>query len=108
MSHTSANRATDFSTTADAPQLVALNFKAFQKNTLQGFVDLEITEVGLTIHGVCLHLKEGKRWVSLPAKPWTDQDGNQKWQPVLEFTDSDARAAFQAAAIKAIDELRGR
>lgn len=92
--------------TQTALHLVAINWKSFEKNTLQGFVDLEVAEAGLVIRGACLHEKNGKRWVSLPAKPWTDKEGNQQWQPVLDFTDNDARDAFQRAALPAIDKIR--
>ena len=87
-------------------RLAASNWKPFVKNTLQGFVDLEVAEPGLVIRGVCLHEKNGKRWVSLPAKPWTDKEGNQQWQPVVEFTDNDARDAFQRAALPEIDKIK--
>ncbi len=37
---------------AVALRVIASNWRAFAKNTLQGFVDLEVPESGLVIRGV--------------------------------------------------------
>src|SRR5262249_34274206 len=102
------NRARIFSQTGrfEIPRLIASGWKDYPKNTLLGFCDIECVDVGVIIRKVCVHSKGGQRWVSLPAKPWTDKEGNQQWTPVVEFANSDVRAAFQSAAIKAIDDLR--
>jgi hypothetical protein len=45
--------------------------------------------------------------VSLPGRAYIDKDGNQQWQNFLEIPDSRAWQTFQAAALKAVDRLRG-
>jgi hypothetical protein len=44
-------------------------FKPFRKNTLFGFAEILITEIGLRIKDVTVLEKNGKRWAGLPAKP---------------------------------------
>jgi len=64
-----------------------INYKPYQKNTLQGFLDLRMTQIGLEIRGICVHEKNGSRWLQLPSKPYTKEDGSQGWQYILEFYD---------------------
>ncbi len=78
-------------------------FKAFQKNTLQGFFSLKIISWTLEFHGCCLHQKGDSRWVSMPAKSYEVEGGGQRWSPVLEFHDKDIQARFQKSVLEAID-----
>ena len=80
------------------------SFKPFQKNTLQGFATLRLTNIGLEIRDVCLHEKSGKRWVQLPSKSY-QKDGKQLWTYVLDFYDKSRAAQFQNAALSAIDRF---
>jgi len=94
------------STTAQsAIQVACLKFRAFEKNTLQGFVDLET--YGITICDCTLHLKEGKRWVSFPARPYKTQDGKDSWVPLVKIHDREYYFSFQRAALEAIDRFTG-
>jgi len=43
------------------------NWKSYQKNTLQGFFDLQIGP--LLIRGFTFHQKNGKSWAGFPARP---------------------------------------
>jgi hypothetical protein len=83
------------------------NWRPLAKNTLQGFFDLTVCGLGLHIKSLSLHSKNGKRWVSFPARAYTDKEGNQQWQSILEIPDYKAYQAFQDAALKAVDKLRG-
>jgi hypothetical protein len=82
-----------------------IGFRAHQKNTLRGFVDLELTRVGLVIRDCTWHRHEnGKEWVGFPARSYTDKNGETQWQALIEFA-SGAKAAreqFQAQALAAI------
>ena len=41
-----------------------IHFRPYEKNTLKGFVDLELTRVGLVLHDCTWHRHEnGKEWV---------------------------------------------
>jgi hypothetical protein len=45
-------------------------FRPFAKNTLRGFVDLELTRVGLILRGCTWHSKAGKEWIGFPAESY--------------------------------------
>ena len=84
-----------------------LKYRAHSKNTLQAFLDLLITPGGIEIRDATLHDKNGKRWVGLPARPYTDRDGNQSWAKIVAFPEDADHSAFQRAALEAIDAYHG-
>jgi hypothetical protein len=73
-----------------------IRFRAYEKNTLKGFADLELPRVGLVLRDCCWHTKAGKEWVSFPARSYTDKDGNTAWQPLIEFVSDNKEARAQA------------
>jgi hypothetical protein len=79
-------------------------FRPHQKNTLRGFADLELTNTGIVIRDCCGHEKNGKEWVSFPARSYTDKNGNTQWSPLVEFAEGarEAREQFQRQALAAI------
>jgi hypothetical protein len=79
-------------------------FRAYEKNTLRGFADLELPRVGIIIRDCTWHMKDGKEWVNFPAKTYQDKNGNTLWQPLIEFAEGakEARAQFQRQALDAI------
>lgn len=81
-----------------------LSFIPHEKNTLRGFATLRLTKAGLDIRSCCVHEKNGKRWVALPAKPYMDPAGKQQWEIMLQF-DRDTNRIFQREAIKALDRF---
>jgi len=83
--------------------ITCTDYRPYPKNTLQAFVALTISDLGLTIRDVCLHVKDGERWVSMPARPYTDADGNRQWANIFDFTDATSKAAFKQLALDAID-----
>lgn len=84
------------------------NLKPFRKNTLRAFFDVELPS-GMVICGCMLHDFEGTRWVGLPAKPYTKDDGSQSWAKIVGFVDQDKAMAFKdlvmPAASAALDEV---
>lgn len=83
-----------------------IKFRAYEKNTLRAFVDLELTRVGIVIHDCTWHLSHGKEWVSFPARSYQDKNGAMQWSPVVEFskTAGETREVFQTHAVAAIHE----
>ena len=81
-----------------------ISFRAYQKNTLKGFADLELTRVGLVLHDCTWHEKDGKEWVGFPAKPYETKNGETAWQPLIEFAEGakEAREQFRKQALEAI------
>lgn len=95
----------------------ASNWRALQRNTLQGFVNLTLLPGGLVLRSCGVHKLGEKRWVSPPARPQLDRDGRPLITPktgkpsyatIIDFADRDARDRFQAAALAAVDRLMGR
>jgi hypothetical protein len=78
--------------------------RRYEKNTLRAFVDLELSRVGLILRDCTWHEKDGKEWVSFPARSYTDQDGNTQWQPLIEFVEGakEVREQFRKQALEAI------
>lgn len=81
-------------------------FKRFEKNTLKGFLTVRLPGIGLEIRDICLHEKNGKKWLQLPSKPHQKQDGSQSWSFILTFFDQQKGDQFQAAALKALDQYQ--
>ena len=85
-----------------ATEVEVLDFKSYEKNTLRGFLDIMLPAIGMKIIGCTLHEKGESRWIGLPGRPY-EENGEKKWAAILDFTDKDARAAFQKAALAAVD-----
>src|SRR5215469_14127690 len=71
------------------------------KNTLRAFIDLELTRVGLVLRDCTWHEKNGREWVSFPARSYSGEDDVQRWSPVVEFAEGarEARQQFQEQAL---------
>jgi hypothetical protein len=80
-----------------------VRFRPYEKNTLRGFVDLELSRVGIVIRDCTWHAKDGKEWISFPARPY-EKDGTTAWSPIVEFAEGaeEARAQFQQQALEGI------
>jgi hypothetical protein len=81
------------------------NWKTHERNTLRGFFDL-ILPSGLVIRDAMLHERNGKCWVSMPGKPYTEVDGTISYCNIVDFDSPDARQRFQAAALTAVQHYR--
>jgi hypothetical protein len=102
---------------AEAAMIVASDWRPMERNTLQGFMTLTLSPSGLVLRECSLHVKGEKRWVGLPSKPQLDAEGkhridqatgNKLYTPITEFTGTEARRKFQAAALAAVDKLLGK
>ena len=82
-----------------------VSFRKYQKNTLQGFASFLLSEVGLEIRDCSVHQKDGKRWIGLPSKPYTDKDGSEKYSYVVKFVEKDKYYSFQKHALAALDDF---
>jgi hypothetical protein len=89
-----------------ATQFTIENWKPFQKNTMQGFVDLVLPS-GLILRSCTLHEKGNKRWIGMPAKSYTDDAGSTKWVTMVDFTTKEGHARFQEAALEAVERYLG-
>jgi hypothetical protein len=97
--------------------ITASDWRPVVKNSLQGWCVLELSPSGIILRDCSLHERDGARRVALPSKPQLDAEGRHRkdtssgkllWSPVVEIIkDKSARERFQAAALAAIDKLRG-
>jgi hypothetical protein len=81
-----------------------VSFKPFQKNTLQGFATIRMSNIGLEVRDVCLHQKDGRRWIQLPSKAY-EKDGKTLWSYILDFYDKARGEQFQQATLVALDNF---
>ena len=81
------------------PAATATNFRRFEKNTLKALFDLELPG-GLVLCGCTLHFRE-RWWVGFPGRPYKDQDGNETWAKIVDFSSKDSRDRFQTMALAA-------
>ena len=82
------------------------DFRPYVKNTLQGFLTIRMTNVGLEIRDLALHKQNGKRWLQLPAKPYKKPDGSQGWSYILDFYEKARFNQFQEVTLKALDAFQ--
>jgi hypothetical protein len=110
-------QAGDLSTSPTArPQgFRAANWRPHQKNTLQGFLDLELPS-GLVLRECSYHARDGKAWIGLPSKPQIGRDGKHRadengkllYAAIIDFATKEARERFHAAALQAVRVLLGQ
>jgi hypothetical protein len=96
----------------EQPRMKLLGFKPFVKNSLRGFVEVELG-IGLQIKGATLQVTEGRAWIGMPARPMIGADGqpiiNQTngkpaYQPILGWRNKALSDAFSKAVVKLILE----
>jgi hypothetical protein len=63
-----------------------------------------MVNVGLEIRDCTYHLTDKGRWIGLPAKPYTDDEGNTKYSYIVKFLDKEKYAQFQKSALAALDK----
>jgi len=81
------------------------NFKKHEKNTLKGFFDVKLPNIGLEIRGCCLHERDGDRWIQLPSKSYEKEDGSRAWTYILDFYAKDNRESFQREVLNALEQV---
>jgi hypothetical protein len=84
-----------------------LKFKPFERNTLQGFLEVKTPE-GFIIKGLTWHRKtDGEKvseWLGLPAREYVKDDGSKGWANQLDFSSRDLYWSFTHAVLKALKE----
>lgn len=81
-----------------------INYKHVNKGVLQGFVDLYLPKIGLEIYGCQLCMKNGKKWLNMPQREYTNAEGEKKFLSIVRYKEREVQDAFCAAAIKAIEK----
>jgi hypothetical protein len=93
----------------------ASDWRAMQRNTLQGFCTLHLEPSGLVLRDCSFYrTTDGREWVGLPARPQIDREGNYRQAPnmgkpayiaIVEIPDKKRRERFQTAAVAAVYAL---
>jgi len=83
-----------------------VSFKEHVSNTLRGFADVRMTNIGLTMKAIGVHQKNGSRWVTMPSKAYAKKDGSQGYEPIVEFYDKSMEGQFRRAFFDAFDKYR--
>ena len=84
-------------------EITISDWKPYEKNTLRGFFTATLPS-GLVFHNLMLHEKNGKRWVSFPARSWKNAEGEQQWAPYIEFRDGTTADKFRDGVLVALDK----
>jgi hypothetical protein len=90
------------------PTMRLLNWKPLVRNSLRGFVDIELP-IGLVIYEIPVLTSHGKRWASLPSKPVLDRDGKhvetngkKQYVPILEWRSRELSDAFSTRIVELV------
>jgi hypothetical protein len=94
-------------------RVTASNFKPLPRNTLKGFVDIHIVEIGLTLRECTWHEMNGRQWISPAGKPQLDKAGqprlSDKGKPlyteIAHFAEKKFRNDFSEKAVAAAERL---
>jgi hypothetical protein len=80
------------------------NWRADRKGTRQGYCDLRLVDIGLTVKNISIHESSGKYWIALPAGESNGPDGKLRYWSFLSF-DEAAKDNLRAAAVKQLRML---
>jgi hypothetical protein len=87
------------------------SFRKLCRNSLRGFCNVVVPELGLRIYDISFYQQNDSRWAMLPAKAQLDYsgrnlsrsaDGRPIFKPALVFTDPSTRRAFSANVVTAL------
>jgi hypothetical protein len=90
-------------------KITCKRFSPLLRNTMVGFAEITIADIGMTMRDVAIHTKGGATWASPPSKPQIrdgavvkDESGKVAYFNIFEFSDRAARDRFSAAVIEAV------
>jgi len=84
----------------------AVNFKKFEKGVLKGFFDVELDN-GMVLKGMSWMESDAGNWVNFPSKPFTDKEGNTKYQNQVVIPDKSKYDMFQKECKSQLAALAG-
>lgn len=91
-------------------KIVLEEFRPVERNTLRGFARLTVPELGMVLHDVAVHARDGRAWASPPGRPMVGRDGVQmrdaagkpQFAPTLGFTSRADQDGFSAAVVAVV------
>ncbi len=88
-----------------ASGIIATDLRKVNKGALVAFCTLNIPAWHLTLND-CKWFKTNKgEWIGLPSSSFTARDGAVRYKNLVEFSDKEASARFQEAALAAVRKL---
>lgn len=84
-----------------------INYKPVNKGSLLGYADLLLVKSGMELYGCSVHMKDGRRWVNMPSREYTNKEGEKKYMSIVRFRDAERMKAFSSEAMKAIELKTG-
>lgn len=81
-----------------------LKFQSVNKGVLVGFADFYLPKSGIEIYGCQLFQKDGRRWINMPSREYTNDQGEKKYMPYIRFRESSHKDLFNDLALKAIEK----
>jgi len=86
-------------------EIECLKFKSMQSGLLVGFANIYIPKWGVEICDVKLFQKNGARWVSFPAREYTEANSTEKkYFPYIRFRDKAHAEIFSKRVVEAIEK----
>jgi hypothetical protein len=89
-------------------QMGLRRWRPMHRATLRGFADVELSN-GFQIDDVAVHVRGGRAWASLPARPMLDQDGRHivrdrkpQYATFLRWRTGDLAGAFSTAVVELV------
>jgi hypothetical protein len=89
-----------------------VEWRPCERGTLHGFCRVKVNAWHLTIDGIAIHEKDGRRWAQLPARPQLnanrelERDGDKvKYAKILWFDEREVADRFSAAVVEAVDRF---
>ena len=71
--------------------------------SMKAVLSLE-TASGIRLIDCIFHERNGSKWVSMPAKSYTKDDGGTAWIPLIDFSSRAVRDAFVKQAVTAVEK----
>lgn len=81
-----------------------MRYTAVNKGSLLGYADFYVPKTGQEIFGCQLYQKDGRRWINLPSKEYTNDQGEKKFAPCVRYRERAHMDAFSEACKKAIEK----
>jgi hypothetical protein len=91
--------------------MVVREWRPVSKNALRGFCSIELPN-GLQIDDIAVHVRGGRAWVSLPARPMLYADGRQvmrngrpQYISIIRWRNRDLVDRFSAAVVELVRDV---
>lgn len=82
-----------------------LNFKPIGKGVLIGKFDAKIPEWHITIRGIVIFEKDGRKWIAMPSKEFTNDQGAKKHYEHVVFDSPSIKEKFSKACLEKLEPL---